>query len=327
MMKFKHIFTTVLLAIFLTCNNGYCDIIKEILTIGSPPTGNFYAVTTDSKGNIYATNHFNLIKYNKNGDYIKEYNIFNNFQTLAWGLCTDKNDNIYIASIGSIIKFDTILSVLFKFGSYGPNLGQFSAIDVAVDLLGNIYVADNYSSRIQKFNSNGTFILSFGKYGTGDTQFLTIKSLSIDSKNNIYVQEGTDTVSSIKIFSSNGNFIKKINTQITTDGSKIEPLIANGAAVAPNGMIVAVGGSYLHKFSSNYLPIETVAPAGLTGYDYLSGSAGYPFIDTNGKLYIADFAGKCIRVYTWGLSTSTPTPTPNSNHNILVPLYNLLLED
>lgn len=43
----------------------------------------------------------------------------------------------------------------------------------AVDMLGNIYVADSGNNRIQKFDSNGAFLVKWGSFGTGDGQFDT----------------------------------------------------------------------------------------------------------------------------------------------------------
>jgi len=47
---------------------------------------------------------------------------------------------------------------LSKFGS-----GQLGYVhDIVVDSSGNIYVSDGENSRIQKFNSNGKFLLQWG---------------------------------------------------------------------------------------------------------------------------------------------------------------------
>jgi len=49
--------------------------------------------------------------------------------------------------------------------------GQFYyPSNVAVDGLGNVFVADQYDDRIQKFTSDGTFITKWSSYGTVDDQ-------------------------------------------------------------------------------------------------------------------------------------------------------------
>ena len=50
------------------------------------------------------------------------------------------------------------------------------------------YVADN-SSRIQKFNSNGSFITKWGSYGSADGQFRFPTNVAVDSSGNVYVVE------------------------------------------------------------------------------------------------------------------------------------------
>ena len=59
----------------------------------------------------------------------------------------------------------------------GSTLLQFNGYGIAIDNSNNVYVADTFSNRIQKFNSTGTFITEFGSPGSGNGQLDTFLSL------------------------------------------------------------------------------------------------------------------------------------------------------
>ena len=66
--------------------------------------------------------------------------------------------------------------------------GQFrGSVDIAVDSSGNVYVVDTGNDRVQKFDSNGTFIRTLGSNGTGNGQFSSPESIAVDSSGNVYV--------------------------------------------------------------------------------------------------------------------------------------------
>jgi len=57
-------------------------------------------------------------------------------------------------------------------GNRGFGDGQFAdPWGVAVDIGGNVYVADRLNNRIQKFNSSGVFLAKWGSRGSDDGQF------------------------------------------------------------------------------------------------------------------------------------------------------------
>ena len=75
-------------------------------------------------------------------------------------------------------------------GKPGGARGQFSApAGLAVDLEGNLYVADSDNHRIQKFDGDGHFLGVFGSAGGQDGQFNGPWGVAVDREGNIYVAD------------------------------------------------------------------------------------------------------------------------------------------
>jgi sugar lactone lactonase YvrE len=60
----------------------------------------------------------------------------------------------------------------FAMNIFGPFNGWFATVTgVSVDQKGNVFAADFYNHRIQKFSPGGRFLTSFGTKGSGPGQF------------------------------------------------------------------------------------------------------------------------------------------------------------
>jgi len=91
-------------------------------------------------------------------------------------------------------------------GGSGSGAGKFLAPSgVAVDSAGDIYVSDTNNHRIQKFDSGGVHIVSWGSNGSGDGELNTPAGLAIDSADNVYVADTGNN--RIQKFNSSGSFI------------------------------------------------------------------------------------------------------------------------
>ena len=105
---------------------------------------------------------------------------------------------VFSITIGvfSIISFQIhsanaeTISPLLTFGSPGSGPGQFNIPrGIVVDSSGNIYVADNNNFRIEKFNTQGTFLLSFSPTRTQSPPAGGAEGIAVDSSDNIYVTD------------------------------------------------------------------------------------------------------------------------------------------
>ncbi|WP_269850540.1 NHL repeat-containing protein [Methanosarcina horonobensis] len=69
-----------------------------------------------------------------------------------------------------------------KWGFPGSDITLFnSPRGVAVDFSGNVYVADTENHRIQKFDSDGGYLVSWGSEGSDDGQFSYPDGVAVDS--------------------------------------------------------------------------------------------------------------------------------------------------
>src|SRR5262245_40910061 len=96
-----------------------------------------------------------------------------------------------------------------QLGSKGTAEGQFnSPHSLAVDRFGNIYVGDTGNKRIQKFSPNGTFLLSWGSAGSGNSQFMGLHDVAVDPIGKFVYSLETNN-HRVQKFDSEGNFITK----------------------------------------------------------------------------------------------------------------------
>ncbi len=81
---------------------------------------------------------------------------------------------------------------------------------------------------MQKFDSNGTFLLKFGSTGKGDGQFAEIEHMATDKFRNIYVNDPQSGVNGsgmprVQKFDTNGHFITKFGSGGSGDGQFVDP--------------------------------------------------------------------------------------------------------
>ena len=96
-------------------------------------------------------------------------------------------------------------------------------------------MADSGNHRIQKFTSDGTFLLKWGSLGTADGQFTSPRGIAVDLSGNVYV--GGRQNHRIQKFTSQGVFLAKWGSFGSGEGQFNRP---RGIAIdAPGTVYVA----------------------------------------------------------------------------------------
>src|SRR2546425_12579461 len=71
---------------------------------------------------------------------------------------------------------------------------------------GTFFVSDGYgNTRVAKFDKNGKFLLTWGTRGTGNGQFNTPHSITIDRNRRVYVSDRANN--RIQVFDENGKYL------------------------------------------------------------------------------------------------------------------------
>ena len=241
------------------------------------------------------------------------------------GLVLDSSGNLYIADSqdNQIRKVNTsgvISTIANTFGTLGYNFDGvpatsaqlFNPADVAVDVSGNVYIADYYNSRIRKINTSGTISTIAG---TGTAGYSGDGASATAAKINLPSGVSVDSSGTIYLVDSGNNCVRRITNGIirTIAGTGTAGFTGDGGAGtsatfnfpaslsrnASNELFIADGGnSRIRKLGTNGI-VTTVAGRGLNDGDQATnGTLNMPMAvarDRFGNLFVADVANTRIR--------------------------------
>jgi len=179
-----------------------------------------YGIATDAAGNVFVSQGGSaqprVLKFGVDLSLVGEWEIGALGDANSVDVEADAAGNVYVVRSGrpKVLKFATTGAFLGEWGSKGKGNGQFDIPNaVAVDVAGNVYVAEGGSSatlhRVQKFTPDGGFLAKWGSFGSvcGDVppppgtprtcrkgQIYYPTGIDVDSVGNVYVSDGADRV-------------------------------------------------------------------------------------------------------------------------------------
>ena len=210
------------------------------------------------------------------------------------GLAVDKRGNLFVADQNNhriqkriatngqwtVVGSNTFISGVAVFGSA---LGQFhSPADVAVDSSLNLYVADTWNHRVQKFSTSGVWSV-FVTNGTTAGCVQYPQGLLIDSSDNLYVSDDgvqTNGLNRVQKFSKTGQYLALLGGRDPSQGS----------LQYPSGMTIGSGNLYVADIYDSrvaYSDMSGMTWTTLVGSNVLS-HPGDVESDPRGYIYIAD---------------------------------------
>ncbi len=229
-----------------------------------------YGIGADQRGFLYVADYINhqIQKFDGNGNFISKWGTRciadsnwdgipdkecdGNFYYPS-GLAISPEGYIYVSDGNNRIqKFDSDGNFISKLGNYcstdsdgdgvadQPCDGQFSWPEgVAIDSDGSVYVGDTGNYRIQKFDSNGTFLAKWGEYGSDNGQFVYPGGLAAGSDGSIYaVDNGNNRVQNMALSQPGGiETLFAASLPINQEGDMTQDYLTDIGAVNTTGKL------------------------------------------------------------------------------------------
>jgi len=191
---------------------------------------------------------------------------------------------LFCSVFSTLVEADTYGYVLVtKWGSQGSGNGEFGTPEgIAVDSSGNVYVADTYNNRIQKFDPDGGFIIGWGRREL--EYFNRPYDVAVDSSGNAYAVN-TNNHRIEKFSSERTYYITAWGSQGSRDGQFNYP---KGIAVDSSGNVYVADtdNHRIQKFDPDGRFITKWGSRG-SGDGEFNSPKGIA-VDSSGNVYVVD---------------------------------------
>ncbi|HEY8110432.1 MAG TPA: HYR domain-containing protein, partial [Candidatus Nitrosotenuis sp.] len=178
---------------------------------------NDIAVSKDNLVYVVDTGNSRVLKFDSDGKFLQTIGSSGTgdgqFLT-PLGVAIDGSGNIYVSDAGNnkVEKFTSDGAFVKKYTAASGGI-KISPDGLAIDSSGNILLADSPNNRVVVLDSDGKTVTTFGKTGTGNSQFKMIKDVTLDSDGDLFVVDSSNH--RIQKFGSTDPAVDEVETQQT----------------------------------------------------------------------------------------------------------------
>jgi hypothetical protein len=213
----------------------YQSVPNWLKTPGTIHIGPNPGIAVNSKGHVFLFNRGDdpLVEYGSEGEFIRKIGYGSWNFVFAHSARIDTKDNLWVVDEGlnQVVELSPQGNVQMVFGNKANIIDLLAPgnppsklmrffnrpTDVAFGPSGDIYVSDGYgNARVVKYDKAGVFQKSWGKPGTGPSEFRTPHSMVIDQKGVVYVADRINK--RMQIFDADGNFLAQWDHIGTPEG-------------------------------------------------------------------------------------------------------------
>jgi sugar lactone lactonase YvrE len=262
----------------------------------SSPTG----IAISNEGDVYVVDTGNnriqkfdkdgvfLAKWGKQGSEDGSFSVDQN--CISQGIGVDTSGNVYVVDSGNyrVQKFTAEGGFITKWSGFGEGNGEFNSPDrMALDDADHIFVLDHNPgvgvNRIQKFNSDGSFVSSLEVGGIGDGHCTFCTGMTVADNTHIYLSDFYS--GRVQKIGSDGVLIFKWGTDGSGKGEFHKPA---GIAMDSDGNVY-VSDSLNHRIQKFSTDGVFIAEWGSFGAE--NGQLNWPegiAVDKSDNIYVAD---------------------------------------
>jgi sugar lactone lactonase YvrE len=200
-------------------------------------------LAADLKGNLYVSRGGDILKYGAADGRLTATFPGKFPDTRYQALAVDAQNNLYAihstASDNAVIKLTPDGKQLARWDDIVTKVNKKDAamdLGIAVDGLGNIYIASSFGNQVYSYDSKGEFVDRFGQQGNEPGQLSSPGGLAADGQKHLYVHHNAG----IDQFDTGGRFIGRLPIDYTKGSPRTVAVDRDGFVytVTSNGKVL-----------------------------------------------------------------------------------------